>query len=479
MAKLPDGQISKHPTKGYRLTLGKYLKSGKPTPRLFWLGHNLGKAQFRVAELQRAYQELRGEGQEFWTDRAITDAKGFMAAIGDDIRQSLARLRENIEADQNRVAFLNGFASFAMPPAAGDPIKPEPESVGTESAFTLATAVAEYTAHLERKVPHQLSRTNCNRQMASLKCLNEVIPSNMLMAQVDKQQLEKLVAHFTARPVREQTGKPLAPDTVVTTLKHAKAFFDWLDGERWEAPRRMDKVFKVRRNILLTTAEQRAEANGKEVFSLDELKALYAHANEQQQLYMLVALNCAFTQKDLATITFADVQLDAALPIINLIRHKTRGTGIRGQWELWPETAAALRKRMRHTPTATARNSGQLALLTEDDRPLVNDANDTDSVGLTWRRLIKSINKQTAVVRDLPFKTIRKTASDTILKLSGSEAVQQLMLAHARRSIAARHYTGEQDFTLLAKPLQRFHAMLKNAGMFDVHKAKSPGMARG
>jgi hypothetical protein len=34
MAKLANGQISRHPTKGYRLTLGQYLRDGKPTPRL-------------------------------------------------------------------------------------------------------------------------------------------------------------------------------------------------------------------------------------------------------------------------------------------------------------------------------------------------------------------------------------------------------------------------------------------------------------
>ena len=151
------------------------------------------------------------------------------------------------------------------------------------------------------------------------------------MRDIDKRQLEKLVAHFAARPVRDQTGKPMAVDTVVTTLKHARMLFDWLDGDHWEAPRRLDKIFKIRRNTLMTVAEQRADANGKEVFLLGELKSLYTHANERQRLYLLLALNCGFTQKDLATLAFADVQLDADPPVIDRIRHKTRGAGIRGR----------------------------------------------------------------------------------------------------------------------------------------------------
>ena len=59
MPRLRDGQISKHPTHGYRLTLGKYLKNGKATSRLFWLGHNLERAQFLVFTWKRAYDELR------------------------------------------------------------------------------------------------------------------------------------------------------------------------------------------------------------------------------------------------------------------------------------------------------------------------------------------------------------------------------------------------------------------------------------
>jgi integrase len=465
MPRLPDGQISKHPTHGYRLTLGKYLREGKPTPRLFWLGHDLERAQYLVFTWKKAYMQLRGSGQEYWTEEAITSVRDFLA-FGEGMTQdAINRLRQNIENDRNRITFLQENAvPIAIQGQKAAPTRTEQTSDSEE--FTLRKAIAQYTQYLQNKVPNQLSRTNCSRQIASLKCIDEVLPGETLISDVGKRQLETLVAYFTARPVREQTGNPLAADTVLTILKHARMFFDWLDGDSWSGPRRWEKVFKIRRNNLMTPAEQRADANGKEVFSLAELKLLYSNANERQRLYMLLALNCAFTQKDLATLALADLQLDADPAVIDRIRHKTRGAGIRGRWALWPETCELLRKRIRQTPANAATNPQQLAMLTEDGRPLVNDENDTDSVGLTWRRLLRGINKNAATIRPLPFKTLRKTAADLILRLSTSESVQQLMLSHSRRSVAARHYSGEHDFAPLVEPLHRLYLHLKEAGVF-------------
>ncbi len=240
------------------------------------------------------------------------------------------------------------------------------------------------------------------------------------------------------------------------------------------APRRIDKIFRLRRNVLMTPSEQRAAANGKAVFTPAELRTLYAHANEQQRLYLLLGLNCAFTQKDIATLAADDLVLGVA-PVIDRIRHKTRGAAIRGRWGLWQETANLLKARMATTP----KNPDGLALLTSEGRPVVDDANDSDSVALTWARLFKSLDRRRLAgedippVRRLPFKTLRKTASDTILRLSGSEAVQQLMLAHSSGSIARKHYTGETDFTPLVEPLRQFGEQLKAARLFTPDPAEA------
>jgi hypothetical protein len=112
-------------------------------------------------------------------------------------------------------------------------------------------------------------------------------------------------------------------------------------------------------------------------------------------------------------------------------------------------------------------NPHRLALLSEDGRMLVDDSTDTDSIAQSWVRLgrrVKAIeaNKD---VRMMPFKVLRKTGSDVLLRRS-TEAVQQLYLAHKGRTIAARHYTGQTDFEPLTIPLAKMREELKAAGVF-------------
>lgn len=460
MAK--QSELSKHPTKGYRISLGYYATAdGIRSPRVFWLGHEQGEAKF-LSELVVAChkRDVLDQGIADWTPEAIKTCQGIL------LRRKAAH--QNYVTMAVKTAMDAGLEmTAATTPAARAAIMPL-DITTTPNDLTLEKAVAEFTAHLERKVPHQLSRSNCDRQISSLRCLYEVIPAKTLMANVSRLHLEELVSHFTARPKRSKTGNRMAVDTVVTTLRQIKAFLDWLDGDEWEAPRRMDKVFRIRRNTMVTPAEQKAEANGQDIFALPELQNLYAVANEQQRLYMLLGLNCAFTQMDIATLMQDDVDSDAG--IIDRIRHKTRGAGVRGHWQLWPETATALKTRMAKTPMDKTSNPEGLAILSEDCKPLVHDDTDTDAIALTWARLRNALRPDEC--RPLSFKTLRKTASDYILRLSGNEAIQQLMLAHARRSIAARHYSGETDFTPLAEPLKTWHATLLAALVFSGEKAK-------
>ena len=68
-----------------------------------------------------------------------------------------------------------------------------------------------------------------------------------------------------------------------------------------------------------------------------------------------------------------------------------------------------------------------------------------------------------AVVRTLPFTTLRKTRSHMILRLAG-EPVQQLYLAHKDCSVAAQHYTGETNFEPLVKPLRAVPRTAQSGG---------------
>jgi len=98
-----------------------------------------------------------------------------------------------------------------------------------------------------------------------------------------------------------------------------------------------------------------------------------------------------------------------------------------------------------------AANDQQLAFLTEDGDALVNDATDTDSIALSWARLLKAAKRAGKKVRPLPFGTLRKTASTWVLKLS-DESTQMQLLAHVRRSTGTRGALGKSRCTAADGP---------------------------
>jgi integrase len=275
---------------------------------------------------------------------------------------------------------------------------------------------------------------------------------------VGAEQIHALVQHVCSRP-KGPRDKPIAVMTVVTFVQHFRQFFAWLDDAgRWEAPRRFEKLFRVKRRTLMTQAERLKAAAGVETFTIDELAALYAAANSRQRLYILLALNCGFTQQEMAALRCDEIhELEAEHPYV---RHARTKTGVVGRWELWRETALALIQRLGETPE----NDDCLALLSEDGNPLVHYGakNKSDSVRLTWDRLLNAEGVK-GRVRPLSFKYLRKTGSDLVRKAAGLEA-SQVYLAHAGKSVAERHYNNA-DFEKVAVGLRKLREYLQP--MFD------------
>ena len=61
-----EKELSKHPTKGYRLSIGYYLKDGKRMPRVWWLGQSPAEAYVMADLVRYAYDEwVTGEASRF------------------------------------------------------------------------------------------------------------------------------------------------------------------------------------------------------------------------------------------------------------------------------------------------------------------------------------------------------------------------------------------------------------------------------
>jgi integrase len=435
--------------KGFKKCIGTYQHpDGRRLSKIFWLGHDEFFAR-RAASIVKALHHITtDEGETLWSPEALKVVPEFVQLI---------RQVRNITTDALR-SYLEttGRAVPEMPPeVVATP--GAPATIARQIALTLAKARENYLASVKPKVCIK----NYNRQVTSLGILDEVIPPTTPMDRVNKIELERAVAHVRVRPVRQKTRKPMAVETVMTTIQHWRQFFNWLDGVEWEAPRRMDKVFAVHRYDLMTPAEMKEQAKGQKTFTFEELKVLYANANDRQRIYILMSLNFAYAQGEISNLLKEDVDLQASM--IHCFRHKVRRHSVEGQWEIWPETKALLEKAMKSTPI----NPGNLALLTENGRPLVNDPADSDAIAQSWVRLMKRVNKEKEVVRPLSFKFVRKTASDAIRRISGLEEVQQLMLSQRSQTVAGKHYTGQRDFSRLFEPLRQFRQQLLDAGVFS------------
>jgi integrase len=272
----------------------------------------------------------------------------------------------------------------------------------------------------------------------------------MPLTTVTADTLNAMVSHFRSRPLT-QRQKPMAIDTVQETLKTLRSFFDWCDlTGRWEAPRRFERLFRVKYQSLKTLSERRSGANGQKVFTLTELQQLWQAATDQQRLHLGLALNTGETAQGIADLTKTDLKTGSQWSVD---RHRAK-TGVRGVYALWPPVQELL---VRFINTDA---SEQRLLTTLEGNPLVWVTENwrCDTVAKLWAKLMKRV----PLVSQLSFKYLRKTGASMIYEITGSIDVVELYLSHAGRGVAQKHYlTRNTDW--LAKPLQELGERLATA----------------
>lgn len=153
------------------------------------------------------------------------------------------------------------------------------------------------------------------------------------------------------------------------------------------------------------------------------------------RLFILLALNCGFTQMDLAQLKVSDIAAD----FDRIIRDRTK-TGIPTNHLLWKETKQLLQKHLDETkPT-------DLLFISQQGKPLrwqrLRDGKFTNCNTIVARfdRLRKRTFDET---QTKSFKHLRKTGATMITELSGLNdplSIVQQYLGHSPGSIAYRHY---------------------------------------
>jgi len=179
------------------------------------------------------------------------------------------------------------------------------------------------------------------------------------------------------------------------------------------------------------------------IFTRDEITTLLNGASDRLKLYILLALNGGYTQKDIATLEPKMVLWQEHM--VDRVRHKTMkrttGGGTPQKMRLWSSTERLLKQ--------FADKRDELLLRTEDDRPVVwEEIRDggrvlrVDSVRLSFHRLTERCG-----IKGKSFKDFRKTGATAIrneykpdgVRANTNAELMKLYLAHAEERMA-RHY---------------------------------------
>jgi hypothetical protein len=203
----------------------------------------------------------------------------------------------------------------------------------------------------------------------------------------------------------------------------AKQFLKWAYEVEYldQLPRNFNS-----RDLTITLAAKEVPT-----YSTDEVKTLLAQAEPELKLWLLLMLNCGFTQVDINDLHPSEV--DWKLGTITRKRSKTEhreGTPT-VQYRLWAETFRLLKKYRTKDKDHVLLHRGKPVKSERWDGEMVHKV---DYVRNAFLRLVGKRNPRRAV------KLMRKTSASMLGSHPDYGRYAQFFLGHAPRSIAERHY---------------------------------------
>ena len=219
-----------------------------------------------------------------------------------------------------------------------------------------------------------------------------------------------------------------SPPTASDRLSSAKSFIRWL----WlvEAiptlPRNMDAKSTA---LLISRGSTEIVSYAK-----DEITTLLNRASQRTKLYILLALNTAATQKDIADLQNSEVIWDEARIVRKRSKTRKHDTVPVVNYKLWPETIRLLREE--RAPGSTDR-----VLLNANGGPLWFDEMregakyvKIDNIKSAFHRL----RRKTKISK--PFISLKKTSASLIRGNERFSSLEILFLGQAPTIVAHKHY---------------------------------------
>ena len=185
--------------------------------------------------------------------------------------------------------------------------------------------------------------------------------------------------------------------------------------------------------------------NKVKTFSDAEVNLLLAEASGRTKLYLLLALNCGFTQIDMAELSRKNVDLTKGQITHRRFKTETEQHVPTVTYPLWSETAKLLQANLYKGDTCN-RHGEPLALIGESGKPLVhksynkkNYLTKTDAIRNSFNRLAKKLKDKGTPV-DGTLKHLRKTASTKLEEHPTFGRYVVHFLGQSPDTVAGKHY---------------------------------------
>ena len=273
---------------------------------------------------------------------------------------------------------------------------------------------------------------------------------NVPLAEIDYDFIEAMYRFWRKRPKKKsKNGNDvrISPTSIRHYLGELHRFFKWVHRSKSFAWRKPEDFDEINRSIPSDAETIKRRIQNVDTFRLEDLQLLNRYATPTERLFLLLALNCGFGAREIATLTIGEVFLHQALPaeeqevfdfpstdadsFISLVRQKTN---IVGKFMLFSQTVQmlewAVARRLKQPNPA----SDQPLILNRGGRPLdKRSASGYPSrhIPNSFIQLKKRIEQDGKEVANLPFKCLRKTAGDLIRRFSDGE-VSGVFLLHGK-----------------------------------------------
>lgn len=258
---------------------------------------------------------------------------------------------------------------------------------------------------------------------------------------------EALVAYRT-QLLKEADKKGNSNTWARDRLGSLKTFVRWL----WH----MDAIESLPRVLDSPSFSISQDASPVITYTIDEIHVLLQQASARTRLYILLMLNCGFTQKDVSDLHPGEVDWDRGRITRKRSKTKKHRNAPEVSYKLWKETLALLQQE---------RSAGhsERVLVNENGGPLWQEFRGSDGKFKKMdniRNAFERLRRKTGITKTL--KSLKKTSA-TLLRDNGNYAsLVRVFLSHAATSMSDKHYA-QMPQNLLDEAIQWLHDELRIA----------------